>query len=83
MNVTKKNITLYYFQQVFYTVAQLVAFGTIFCTFMLEYGISDEEISLCTSVFQVIQTATMLLISRATENKKIVIKRKTLVITQR
>ena len=74
MNTTKKNITLFYFQQVFYSVAQLISFGTIFCTFMLEYGISETEISFCTSVFQIIQTATMLIISRATENKKIVLK---------
>ena len=70
----KKNIPLFYLQQVAFSLTQIIAFGTIFCTFMLESGISDTEISLCTSIFQVIQTATMLLVSRLAENKKIVLK---------
>ena len=74
MNTAKNNTVLFYLQQVSFTLTQLIAFGTIFCTFMLESGISETEVSLCTTVFQVVQTATMLLISRLAENKKIVLK---------
>lgn len=74
MNTAKKNTVLFYLQQVSFTLTQLIAFGTIFCTFMLESGISETEVSICTTVFQVVQTATMILISRLAENKKIVLK---------
>ena len=74
MNTAKKNTVLFYLQQVSFSLTQLIAFGTIFCTFMLESGISETEVSICTTVFQVVQTATMLLISRLAENKKIVLK---------
>lgn len=69
-----KNYTLYYLQTAAYSCVNLIAVGTIFQTFMLECGIDEAKVSLCVSIIQLVQTASMLLLSRFAENIKNVLK---------
>lgn len=65
-----RNIILYYIGQAAYGCVTLMAMGTIFQSFMLECGISETKVSLCVSVIQIVQTLTMLLMSKFAENIK-------------
>ncbi len=65
-----RNIVLYYIGQASYGCVTLMAMGTIFQSFMLECGISETKVSLCVSVIQIMQTLTMLLMSKFAENIK-------------
>ena len=66
----KKNHILYYVQMALYNFIYSVAGGAMFQTFMLECGVSEARASLCASVFQVVQMATMMLLSRVLERIK-------------
>ena len=70
----KKNLILFYLQSAAYSAVNLIAVGTIFQTFMLESDIDEAKVSFCVTAFQVIQTLTMLLISKAAENIKSVLQ---------
>lgn len=72
--MNKKNLILFYLQSVAYSAINLIAVGTIFQTFLLECGIDEAKVSFCVTAFQVIQTLTMLLISKAAENIKCVLQ---------
>ena len=65
-----KNHVLFYIQQAGYGCASLVASGAFFQTFMLECGISEEKVSLCVSVMQVVQTVGMILLSQWADRVK-------------
>ena len=73
-NVIKRNVVLYYLQQICITLTQVIALGTVFCTFLLEMGLDETRVSVCVTVFQIVQTTAMLLLSRLAENKSIVLK---------
>ena len=72
--MNNKNNILYYLQIATYNCASIIVIGSVFQTFMLESGIDEARVSFCVSVFQIIQTLTMLLLSRVAENIKNVLK---------
>ncbi|MBQ4120133.1 MAG: hypothetical protein IJD45_07075 [Clostridia bacterium] len=65
-----RNIVLYYIGQAAYGCVSIMAMGTIFQSFMIECGISEAKVSICVSVIQIVQTLTMLLMSKFAENIK-------------
>jgi len=66
----RKNHFLYCAQYTIYSFMYLVVAGTIFQTFMLECGIDEAKASFSISVFQIVQTATMFLLSGVLEKVK-------------
>ncbi|MBQ3151453.1 MAG: hypothetical protein IJB86_09445 [Clostridia bacterium] len=68
MKVSTRNYWTYYLQTAAYNIALMLSSGAVMQTFMLECGIGEERVSLYVSVLQIVQTAVMLLVSKATEN---------------
>ena len=66
----------YYISAAASTCALNVITGSVVQTFLLEYGVSAENVSLYVSAMQIVQTATMLIISKWVENIKGVINEK-------
>ena len=69
-----KNHSLFYLQTAMYNCVNIIIGGSVFQTFMLENGISEAKVSLYVSVLQILQTALMLILSKAVENIKNVLK---------
>jgi len=70
VRLMRKNHFLYCAQYTIYSFMYLVVAGTIFQTFMLECGIDEAKASFSISVFQIVQTATMFLLSGVLEKVK-------------
>lgn len=74
MDAVKKNYIIYYFKSIAYVCANFLATGAIIQTFMLENGVSESRVSFYVSLTQIIQTLTMLFLSRTMERIKNIFK---------
>ena len=74
MKMKVHNQLLFYIQSASCSCLYLITVGTIIQTFMLESGISETRVSFFVTAFQIIQTLTMLLISKVIENIKNILK---------
>ena len=70
----KRNLRKYYLRYVLYYFAYVLITGGIIQSFMLESGISGQQVSIYTAVIQIVQAATMLLCSPLVERSRNLIR---------
>ncbi len=74
MNTAKKNEIMYYVANTLYNTSLIVASGAVLQTFLLEMGVVENTVARYISVFQVIQSAAMMLFSLISDRTEKVIK---------
>ena len=68
------NIQKYYIYSVLWSIITLVTSGSVAQTFLLEYGFSEENVTVFVSVMQIIQVLTIFLFSKGSDSVKSVVK---------
>ena len=68
------NIQKYYIYSVLWSIIALVTSGSVAQTFLLEYGFSEENVTVFVSVMQIIQVLTIFLFSKGSDSVKSVVK---------
>lgn len=72
--VMRSNYIKYYLQQIFYNCAVILINGSVIQTFLMEYGVSGDNVAMYVSVLQIVQVLVMLGVSGFVENLKNIIK---------
>lgn len=64
----------YYVHQVLSSLIILLTYGAVLQTFLIEYGLSEQQVNVYSSVMQIFQVATILLFSKVADRTRNIIK---------
>ena len=68
------NIRKFYIYSVLWSIITLVTSGSVAQTFLLEYGFSEENVTVFVSVMQIVQVLTIFLFSKGSDGVRSVVK---------
>ncbi len=68
------NIRKFYIYSVLWSIITLVTSGSVAQTFLLEYGFSEENVTVFVSVMQIVQVLTIFLFSKGSDSVRSVVK---------